>query len=980
MADNNPYVGPASFTGEDRKHFFGRDKDALELSYLLIARKAVLLYAQSGAGKTSLLKAKVIPDFNESDEIHVYPITRVSGPAKGANVYVTNALQGLGLIGETLTEAFDHPAVSRQSGAAEGEKKQPCLLIIDQFEEIFTFHQELRDQRRAFFEQLRDCLNTYPKLSLLLSMREDYLADMDSFSSYLPDRLRTRMRMERLDDKQAEEAIAQPAKVAGKPFDNGVARSLVDNLRRMQIKRKKDDATEDEPALGKYVEPVQLQIVCRQLWSKLPEGDASVSQKHVEELGNVDDALKTFYTDALNAVHEKMPMLTERTLRDWFNNKLITSSKTRGLVFQEDSETAGLPNEAVKILAEKYIIRADIRQGDSWYELTHDRLVEPILKDNLEWKETYRNPVAIALKLYGQNYFLTGSGLKDALEYKKRNPKELNEEEQRFLRRSEDEEAKKQKRLKRVIVACVVVFIVLLASTIWAFLQKSNAETATKSAVKSSESEVETKIYATDTLDFLKGVVPGEIKHMMETLIETLNTDKNQDSDNFTPQQIGILIELGRIFYNKWDRVNSWKYLKKANERFEKLSSAGRGHPEVLQLNGASQELAGDLCALHPTTIENAKKYYASALAEFEKYRKINEGGELDLARVHRKFAVLYLNSVEDDVEIVAAAAAVVNAATHVEAARRLIDAIDKNNEDAYSERAALNDLLAMKAMRESKFKEAQRLLEEAVKLDWEVIERLIKEERSFQSAKSALVAHLQHLGDTLRLSGSGDPSRFYAEAEIHAAEVLAVYPNRDETRFMLDLIRYGQSQAHSKSLEHSHPAEQIDMKASDLNHVFRQGFGRFRLGMKTAEVRRLLYGPDAAVWKYPDKFQRALEYLTGDVRYFWVSISKYPEFGDFYDLATDCPFDNFDIIVFLFHEDSLIRISYRLHVEKSPSPGCHDRHNLFPSLAKRYQIPLFGMPPQWRLQWDTKQVSIIGSTTPDTLKLDIVAPRARLD
>jgi hypothetical protein len=39
-------------------------------------------------------------------------------------------------------------------------------------------------------------------------MREDYLADMDSFAGYLPDRLRTRMRMEQLSDKQAEEAIA----------------------------------------------------------------------------------------------------------------------------------------------------------------------------------------------------------------------------------------------------------------------------------------------------------------------------------------------------------------------------------------------------------------------------------------------------------------------------------------------------------------------------------------------------------------------------------------------------------------------------------------------------------------------------------------------------------------------------------------------------------------------------------------------------
>ena len=73
MADHNPYVGPASFEEDDRARFFGRDDDARELSYLLIARPAVLLYAQSGAGKTSLLRAKVIPDVRDAGEMRVLP-------------------------------------------------------------------------------------------------------------------------------------------------------------------------------------------------------------------------------------------------------------------------------------------------------------------------------------------------------------------------------------------------------------------------------------------------------------------------------------------------------------------------------------------------------------------------------------------------------------------------------------------------------------------------------------------------------------------------------------------------------------------------------------------------------------------------------------------------------------------------------------------------------------------------------------------
>jgi hypothetical protein len=79
-----------------------------------------------------------------------------------------------------------------------------------------------------------------------------YLADMDSFAGYLPDRLRTRMRMERLSDKQADDAIARPAADAGKPFDAGVARRRTTfGAWRVQTSRKLSaSATDDGRALG----------------------------------------------------------------------------------------------------------------------------------------------------------------------------------------------------------------------------------------------------------------------------------------------------------------------------------------------------------------------------------------------------------------------------------------------------------------------------------------------------------------------------------------------------------------------------------------------------------------------------------------------------------------------------------------------------------------------------------------------------------
>ena len=73
---NNPYIGPRPYERGDRHNFFGRDRDARDLVALIMAEREVLFYAQSGAGKTSLLNAQVIPALEE-EGFQVLPVTRV---------------------------------------------------------------------------------------------------------------------------------------------------------------------------------------------------------------------------------------------------------------------------------------------------------------------------------------------------------------------------------------------------------------------------------------------------------------------------------------------------------------------------------------------------------------------------------------------------------------------------------------------------------------------------------------------------------------------------------------------------------------------------------------------------------------------------------------------------------------------------------------------------------------------------------------
>jgi tetratricopeptide (TPR) repeat protein len=300
-----------------------------------------------------------------------------------------------------------------------------------------------------------------------------------------------------------------------------------------------------------------------------------------------------------------------------------------------------------------------------------------------------------------------------------------------------------------------------------------------------------------------------------------------------------------------------------------------------------------------------------------------------------------------------------------VDAAYPLLD----SSEEAQSERAALNDLMAVVAMHRGDLAQAQSLLRDAVAIDRQALDRARQAGQPFQRVSAALATHLQHLGDALRLNGSADASSNYEQAETLATEVLATYPNQDNTRFMLDLIRHGQLLAYRKGLTKISPAERIAAMESALDREFGQGFRRFKFGMSIAEVNSLFDPPFALDAK---TLPRAGEYVTGDVRYLWIPISKSADFRDFYDLATECLNDDLDYVVFLFHEDSLIRISYRLY--GPAKPGCRERRGLLPGLAARQRMPLLGTPKQWHLQWDTRQVSIIGTTLPQGPRLDIVA------
>lgn len=386
-----PYVGPRPFEQNDEDRFFGRESEVSELLSLVIAHAAVLFYSQSGAGKTSLLNASLVPLLKE-EGFEVLPMARVRGlvteeiqAEKIRNIYVFNVLTSWseGRIAPQLLAEMSLADFLKSSERPLSREGQPAprIATFDQFEELFTFYPERWSDRQDFFDQVNEALEADRLLRVVFVMREDYIAELDPYISVLPEKLQIRFRLERLREDDALQAIIGPMKGTDYSFAEGVPEKLVNNLRKVPV----ETTTGVTHIIGEFVEPVQLQVVCQTLWQKVqPSKEKVITQKHLKAFGDVDEALSDFYESAIIKI-AKAAGVNEGVLRRWFEHTLITPSGTRGTVYGGGDTVGEIPAAAIKELVNQHLIRAEVRGGARWYELTHDRLIEPIRTSNQRW-------------------------------------------------------------------------------------------------------------------------------------------------------------------------------------------------------------------------------------------------------------------------------------------------------------------------------------------------------------------------------------------------------------------------------------------------------------------------------------------------------------------------------------------------------------------------------------------------------------------
>ncbi len=485
---DNPYVGPRPFEAADRDRFFGRNAEIRQLASLIVARRVVVLYARSGAGKTSLLKAGLIPYLEERKRLQVLPVVRVRGglpgeldPSAVANVYVQGALQvllgdqvmGDQVVGDQIVGdqvgTRELPEMSLVEGLGqylasvpEERAEVPRLLIIDQFEELFRTHPAFHRQRTDFFQQLARCLEEYPWLSLLLSLREDAVAELDPHAALLPDRLRTRFRLELLGPEAALEAMRRPALAAGLELPDSQARRLIDELRTLRVERRGGS----REILGPHVEPVQLQVVCDRMWQqRTATGGRRPRSSRVQPVGSVDAALSDYYDQQVSEV-AFLADTRERMVRDWLERHLITEHGFRGQVVRGVEDSQGLANEVVEALVEAHLVRSEKRRGATWYELAHDRLVEPVRASNSAWRRDHLHPMQHRAEQWARRgrprgLLLSSRELRLELAWEQNLDDELTPVEQDFIA------ASRRARLTRRLGWLALLVTALLAGSLW---------------------------------------------------------------------------------------------------------------------------------------------------------------------------------------------------------------------------------------------------------------------------------------------------------------------------------------------------------------------------------------------------------------------------------------------------------------------------------------------------------------------------------
>ncbi len=489
-----PYVGLAAFHEGREKYFFGRERLVEALLAKVAAARLVTVVGPSGSGKSSLVLAGLLPllkggaiagDAQTPGSASWIYLPRMV-PGSDPLAHLAQAIQPV-IQPHAPDTPLDVTLAAKFVFAAEGLRResdylinllnattnQPVVLVVDQFEEIFTLCTDEK-ARLAFLDNLLALVQAPGRRhTVILTMRTDFESFVARVPTFLPHFEAALLRVTPLNAAELRAVIEKPAAIAGLKFETGVVDALVQDV------------------LGEPAALPLLQFTLLKLWKNRERN--RITWESYKRLGGGRLALARS-ADQLyeNLIHEEQVTARRILLRLVRPSEglEVTSNRVRQPVFYQTGEARDRVERVLGKLVEADLLRLTIgdRPEDTQVEVAHEALVRnwPRL---VGWLEDERSRIRERLRVteaaeqwlkLGRDpgALLRGAPLEEALRYP-----DLNELEMDYIQTSQaviaaaeqEKEAARQRELDQALALAAEQERLAHSERQWATFQQSTA-------------------------------------------------------------------------------------------------------------------------------------------------------------------------------------------------------------------------------------------------------------------------------------------------------------------------------------------------------------------------------------------------------------------------------------------------------------------------------------------------------------------------
>lgn len=382
----NPYRGLEAFREKDANLYFGREQTITRLQQVVADQPFAAVIGASGSGKSSVVFAGLIPALRQTGDWLIAHCRPKKEPFYELSACLIPLLYDDPILRSEKTDELKEKLHAGSVGLLgiirqireqrKQQESQHFLLIVDQFEELFTLN---TDQKliRQYIGILLECLRT-EDFTVLLTMRADFFAAAvshpalaESLDSYAP------IILPQLDEQGLREVVEQPANVLGVYFEPGLTDLIASDV-------------------GKEPGSLPLLEFClTQLWER--QEFRQISHDAYKAIGGVQQAL----ANHADAVYAEFTEQEREQLRHIFLKLVRPGQGTEDTRQVANLEQIRAEDRAlITRLADKRLIVTgrDEERGEETVEVVHEALIRR-WRTLRQWTDERRNTMVLQKRI-----------------------------------------------------------------------------------------------------------------------------------------------------------------------------------------------------------------------------------------------------------------------------------------------------------------------------------------------------------------------------------------------------------------------------------------------------------------------------------------------------------------------------------------------------------------------------------------------------